>query len=369
MVDPSDVLTGKLLIVDDEQASVRLLERMLRGAGYVSVASTRDPHQVAELHRRNRYDLILLDLQMPGLDGFRVLEDLKQVEKDGYLSVLVMTAHPGNKRRALQGGARDFISKPFNAIEVLTRVYNLLELRLLHMESKRKREKHMKRANDVIAAVTITVLLACASGCASWGDKQKKGTGIGAAGGGAIGALIGHKTGSTARGAIIGAVVGGAAGALIGHHMDAQAEKLSQELEGAQVSRVGEGIAVTFDSGILFPFDSAELTSEARSNLRKLADSLQAEKRTNVMILGHTDSAGNDSYNQRLSERRGLSAEDYLASLGVASSRLVSRGRGEAEPIASNGTEDGRRQNRRVEVAISANDEWRNEAKRTSSLR
>jgi outer membrane protein OmpA-like peptidoglycan-associated protein len=132
---------------------------------------------------------------------------------------------------------------------------------------------------------------------------------------------------------------------------------------------VGEGIAVTFDSGILFPFDSAELTSEARSNLRKLADSLQAEKRTNVMILGHTDSAGNDSYNQRLSERRGLSAEDYLASLGVASSRLVSRGRGEAEPIASNGTEDGRRQNRRVEVAISANDEWRNEAKRTSSLR
>jgi len=138
MVDSSDVLTGKVLIVDDQQASVRLLERMLRGAGYVSVASTLDPHQVCELHQRNRYDLILLDLQMPGMDGFRVLEGLKQVEKDGYLSVLVMTAHPGHKQRALQAGAKDFISKPFNAVEVLTRVYNMLELRLLHMQNKKK---------------------------------------------------------------------------------------------------------------------------------------------------------------------------------------------------------------------------------------
>jgi outer membrane protein OmpA-like peptidoglycan-associated protein len=227
----------------------------------------------------------------------------------------------------------------------------------------------MKRANYLLAAVTVAVVLASTSGCASWGDKQKKGAGIGAAGGGVLGAIIGHKTGSTARGAIIGAAVGGAAGAIIGNRMDAQAEKLAQELEGAQVSRVGEGIAVTFDSGILFPFDSAELTSEARSNLRKLADSLQAEARTNVMILGHTDSDGSDSYNLQLSERRGRSAVDSLASLGVSSSRLVSRGRGEAEPIASNGTEEGRRQNRRVEVAIYANDAWRDEAKRTSSLR
>ena len=227
----------------------------------------------------------------------------------------------------------------------------------------------MKHAGYVVAALTVALVLASTSGCASWGDKQKKGAGIGAGGGGVLGAIIGHKTGSTARGAIIGAVVGGAAGAIIGNRMDAQAEKLSQELEGAQVSRVGEGIAVTFDSGILFPFDSAELTSEARSNLRKLADSLQAEARTNVMILGHTDSDGSDSYNQQLSERRGRSAEDYLAALGVASSRLVSRGRGEAEPIASNGTEEGRRQNRRVEVAIYASGAWRDEAKRTSSLR
>jgi len=225
----------------------------------------------------------------------------------------------------------------------------------------------MKSAN-VVAGV-LSVVLASGIGCASWGDKQKKGAGIGAAGGGVVGAIVGHKTGSTARGTLIGAVVGGAAGALIGRRMDAQAERLSQELEDAQVSRVGEGIAVTFDSGILFPFDSAELTSEARSNLRKLADSLQAEARTNVMILGHTDSDGSDSYNQRLSERRGRSAEDHLASLGVGSSRLDSRGRGEAEPIASNQTEEGRRQNRRVEVAIYANGAWRDEARRTSSLR
>ena len=227
----------------------------------------------------------------------------------------------------------------------------------------------MKRTKCVVAAATVVAVLALTSGCASWGDKQKKGAGIGTAGGALVGAIIGHKTGSTARGAIIGAVVGGAAGAVIGHRMDAQAEKLAQELEGAQVSRVGEGIAVTFDSGILFPFDSADLTADARTNLRKLSDSLQAEGRTNVMIVGHTDSDGSDAYNQELSERRGRAAADYLASLGVASSRLDSRGRGEAEPIESNATEEGRRQNRRVEVAIYANGAWREEAKQTSSLR
>ncbi|MEO5762946.1 MAG: OmpA family protein [Vicinamibacteria bacterium] len=224
----------------------------------------------------------------------------------------------------------------------------------------------MKRIDCFIAAGTVVAVLATTPGCASWGDKQKKGAGVGAAGGGVLGAIIGHKTGSTARGAIIGAAVGGAAGALIGRRMDAQAAKLSQELEGAQVSRVGEGIAVTFDSGILFPYDSAVLTTEAQSNLRKLADSLQAEAKTNVMIVGHTDSDGADSYNQQLSERRGRSASDYLASHGVMSSRLNSRGRGEAEPVSSNATEEGKRQNRRVEVAIYANDAWRNEAKRTS---
>ena len=141
MHDSSAVLTSKVLIVDDQQASVRLLERMLRGAGYSSVASTMDPRQVAELHEKNRYDLILLDLQMPGMDGFQVLDALKRVEKDKYLSVLVMTAHPGHKRRALLSGAKDFISKPFNAVEVLARVYNLLELRKLQIQTGKAKNK------------------------------------------------------------------------------------------------------------------------------------------------------------------------------------------------------------------------------------
>jgi len=224
----------------------------------------------------------------------------------------------------------------------------------------------MRHINHFIVAGTLVAVLASTPGCACWGDKQKKGTGIGAASGGVLGAIIGHKTGSTARGAIIGAAVGGAAGALIGRRMDSQAEKLAQELEGAQVSRVGEGIAVTFDSGILFPYDSAVLTGEAQSNLRKLSDSLQAEAKTNVMIVGHTDSDGADGYNQQLSERRGRAASDYHASHGMLSSRLSNRGRGEGEPVASNGTEEGKRQNRRVEVAIYASDAWRNEAKRSS---
>jgi outer membrane protein OmpA-like peptidoglycan-associated protein len=164
-------------------------------------------------------------------------------------------------------------------------------------------------------------------------------------------------------------VVGGAAGSLIGRRMDTQAEKLARELEGAQVSRVGEGIAVTFDSGILFPFDSSNLSAAAQSNLGKLADSLQSESQTDVMIVGHTDSDGADAYNQQLSERRGQAASSYLSSHGVAYSRLHSRGRGETEPIASNGGEEGKRQNRRVEVAIYASEAWREEAKKTSGTR
>jgi outer membrane protein OmpA-like peptidoglycan-associated protein len=220
-----------------------------------------------------------------------------------------------------------------------------------------------------VGGAAVVVVVSGVLGCASWGANQKKGTGIGAAGGGLVGAIIGHKTGSTVRGVIVGVAVGGAAGAIIGSRMDNQAEELERELENAQVSRVGEGIAVTFDSGILFPYDSAELTSEARYNLRKLADSLQGEPGTDVMIVGHTDSDGSDSYNRELSERRGRSAEDSLVSFGVASSRLVSRGRGEAEPIASNDTPEGRQQNRRVELAIVAGDALRDQARQTSSLR
>ena len=132
MVSASDILNARILIVDDKEANVVLLERMLHGAGYTCVASTMDPRKVCELHRTNRYDLIVLDLQMPDLDGFEVMEGLKEIEIDGYLSVLAVTAQPAHKLRALQGGAKDFLSKPFDLAEVLARVHNMLEVRLLH---------------------------------------------------------------------------------------------------------------------------------------------------------------------------------------------------------------------------------------------
>jgi len=134
MVSSSDILQGKILIVDDQEVNVLLLERMLRGAGYVSVAATTDPGEVCALHARDRYDLILLDLQMPGMDGFQVMEGLRKIEPDGYLPVLVITAQPDHKLRALQFGAKDFMSKPFELAEVLARVHNMLEVRLLHKE-------------------------------------------------------------------------------------------------------------------------------------------------------------------------------------------------------------------------------------------
>lgn len=137
MISSSDILNGKILIVDDMNANVRLLEGMLRGAGYVCISSTMNSREVRELHRKNRYDLILLDLQMPSMDGFQVMENLKTIETDGYLPVLVITAQPDQKLRALKAGARDFVSKPFDLAEVLIRVYNMLEVRLLHLETKR----------------------------------------------------------------------------------------------------------------------------------------------------------------------------------------------------------------------------------------
>ncbi|MHB1707689.1 MAG: response regulator, partial [Acidithiobacillus sp.] len=137
MLSAADIFNANILIVDDKEANVLLLERMLRGAGYTSIASTTAPHAVYELYRKNRYDLILLDLQMPDMDGFRVMEGLKEIELDGYLPVLVITAQPEHRLRALQAGAKDFISKPFDLPEVLTRIHNMLEVRLLHRESKR----------------------------------------------------------------------------------------------------------------------------------------------------------------------------------------------------------------------------------------
>jgi len=203
------------------------------------------------------------------------------------------------------------------------------------------------------------VLPACSSM-----NKTQRGAVIGAAAGGAVGAVAGSKLGSTAKGAIIGAAVGGVAGAVIGRQMDKQAEELATEIEGARVERVGEGIAVTFDSGLLFDYDSDVVRGNARSNLTALANSLKKNTGTEVLIVGHTDSDGSDSYNQGLSERRASAARSYLISQGVASNRIRISGRGESEPIESNATADGRAQNRRVEVAIFAGEQMRRDAGR-----
>lgn len=134
MISESDILNASILIVDDQESNVSLLEQLLSQAGYTSVASTMHPQEVCALHRKNRYDLILLDLQMPGMDGFQVMEGLKTNEADGYLPVIVLTAQPGHKLRALQAGAKDFISKPFDLVEVKTRIHNMLEVRLLYKQ-------------------------------------------------------------------------------------------------------------------------------------------------------------------------------------------------------------------------------------------
>jgi len=198
----------------------------------------------------------------------------------------------------------------------------------------------------------VAVALA-SSACASWNNKQK-GAVIGAAGGAAAGSVIGNQTGSTARGAIIGAVIGGTAGAVIGHQMDQQAKELKLDIPGAIVERVGEGIQVTFASGLLYDFDSDAIRPEAATNLQNLASSLKKYPNTTLLVVGHTDALGSTAYNQDLSTRRATSASTYLTTQGVATSRVNTSGRGELESLASNETEAGRQKNRRIEVAIFA---------------
>ena len=161
MVSTADILNAGILIVDDQEANVQLLEQMLRSAGYTRITSTRDPHAVCALHRDNHYDLILLDLRMPGMDGFQVMEGLKEIETDGYLPVLAVTAEPAHKLRALQSGAKDFVSKPFDLAEVLMRVHNMLEVRLLH-EAARNYSKMLEALalNDPLTGLANRRLLA-----------------------------------------------------------------------------------------------------------------------------------------------------------------------------------------------------------------
>lgn len=204
----------------------------------------------------------------------------------------------------------------------------------------------------------LAVLLAMSLAACGMSNTQK-GAVIGAGAGAAAGGVIGRAAGSTAKGAIIGAVVGGTAGAIIGSRMDKQAEELADEIPGARIERVGEGLLVTFESGLLFDFDSDEIKGNARTNLSNLAASLRKYPETEVLIVGHTDSIGSESYNRSLSERRAKAAANFLAMNGVPMSRLEATGRGEVEPVADNASDSGRAQNRRVEVAIFASEEYR----------
>lgn len=214
--------------------------------------------------------------------------------------------------------------------------------------------------NMIRNSTAVLAVAALLGGCSGMTQTQR-GAVIGAAAGGAVGAAVGGATGSTARGAIIGAAVGGTAGAVIGAQMDRQRAELARELEGASVERYGEGLLITFASGLLFDFDSDVVRGAARDNLTNLANSLRTYPETEVLIVGHTDNVGSAQYNQGLSERRAASARSFLISQGVRADRIRTQGMGLREPVASNETDAGRAQNRRVEVAIFASEEHRQE--------
>lgn len=212
---------------------------------------------------------------------------------------------------------------------------------------------------------TLSVALAVASmafqGCDSL-NKTQKGAGVGAAAGAVIGGLIGKRAGNTAVGAIIGAAVGGTAGGFIGKRMDKQAAEIQNAIPNAEVIREGEGIIVKFDSGILFDFDKFGLKEDAKKNVQSLASSLNQYPGTDIKVIGHTDSRGAEQYNMGLSEKRAAAVKAYAVSQGVPSSRLITIGKGFAEPIGDNTTDAGRTQNRRVEIVIVANDQLKTEA-------
>jgi outer membrane protein OmpA-like peptidoglycan-associated protein len=217
--------------------------------------------------------------------------------------------------------------------------------------------------------LTLGLVLSTAS--LSWGCQSEmtategrgtRGAGIGAASGALIGGLIGSSSGSWGKGALIGAVIGGAAGAAIGNYMDRQAADIRREVENAKVERVGEGIRVVFDTGLLYSTGSSTLTSSSRYNIEKLSIILNRYDDTNIVIEGHTDTVGGETANQALSERRAESVSSLLRTYGVAGNRMSTVGYGQTRPVATNETEAGRRLNRRVEVLIYASNDLKRQA-------
>ena len=217
----------------------------------------------------------------------------------------------------------------------------------------------MKKLKGIIliSSIALSIFL---YGCGA--SNAVKGGVIGGVAGGVVGGVVGDQLGNTVLGAIIGAAVGGTAGVLIGNYMDKQAEEMQNDIAGAEIERVGEGIKITFDSGILFATNSSTLEPEAKRNIIKLATILNKYPDTNILVTGHTDSDGTDDYNQALSERRAKAVYDYATMQGVPSSRFSVLGLGENEPVATNDTQDGKHLNRRVEIAVYANEELKKAA-------
>ncbi|MGF6845765.1 outer membrane protein OmpA-like peptidoglycan-associated protein [Chitinophaga sp. W3I9] len=221
----------------------------------------------------------------------------------------------------------------------------------------------MKKINVLVALVLSATML---FSCKTWQgmDNTKKGAAIGVGGGAAAGAVIGKVAGNTALGAIIGAALGGAGGALIGKKMDKQAQEIKTEVPNATVERVGEGINVTFDAGVLFGFDKSNLSAVAQDNIKQLAVILNKYPDTYVRVEGHTDDKGTDEYNMGLSERRTKSVMSYLEAQGIAKSRIQGFWYGESQPKVPNDSDANRATNRRCEFSIFANDKMKNDAKK-----
>jgi outer membrane protein OmpA-like peptidoglycan-associated protein len=226
---------------------------------------------------------------------------------------------------------------------------------------------------SIIYILSLSFLLGTIlSGCESVKNtnKTQRGAAIGAVGGAILGGVLGNnigKGGNGALGAVLGGVIGGVAGGVIGNKMDKQARKISETLPGAKVERVGEGIKLTLgENSIRFDTNKSTLTSTAKANLDKLVPVFNEYPNTDIQIYGYTDSSGADDYNLKLSQQRAASVKSYLSGKGLANSRFNTSGLGEADPIASNETADGKSQNRRVEFAITANDKMVNDAKKES---
>lgn len=218
----------------------------------------------------------------------------------------------------------------------------------------------------MIGALTVGTFLNTSCDAVKNSNNTQKGAVIGAAGGAVIGGVIGNNVGNKdngALGAILGGVIGGATGAAIGNRMDKQAQEIEEVLPSAEVERVGEGIKLTLgEDSVRFDFNKSSLTSTAKTNLDKLVPVFEDYADTNIVVYGYTDSKGSDDYNLKLSEQRAASVKSYLASKGISSARIETMGMGEADPIATNDTDAGRSQNRRVEFAIVANQQMVNDA-------